>query len=72
MIISLICCRYGKPVSSVSIHQYESHTLAYDRSKKIPLWVTEVLSKNPETSADRKLSTFQVLVYEAYGFFMVK
>ncbi len=62
-IVPCVNNRYGKPETSVSIHEYESHSLAYDRSKRIPVWVMEVLSnRNKERIANRRQSTFQVLL----------
>ena len=58
----MVCNRYGKPDSSVSIHEYKSHSLAYDRSKRVPIWVMEVLSNSKEKVANRRQSTFQVLI----------
>lgn len=55
--------RFGKPESPVSLHTYKSHSLNYDRLKKIPLWVIENLSKDDNKKdqvADRVHSSFQV------------
>lgn len=53
--------RYGAPTSHLSSHSYAAHTLTYDRGKKIPLWVAEVITRDMVDSniANRKRSTFQ-------------
>ena len=53
--------RYGPPVSHLSPHTYTAHTLTYDRSKKIPTWVAEVITQEMVDAkvANRKQSTFQ-------------
>lgn len=64
--------RYGKPGSPVCIREYKGHSLAYDKSRKVPVWVMETLTKQDESSgeeANRKKSIFQVcliLVYIMY------
>lgn len=59
--ITVIGYRYGAPVSHLSSHTYNAHTLCYDRRKKIPAWVAEVITDNmvDSTVAKRKRSTFQ-------------
>ncbi|XP_019849030.1 PREDICTED: nuclease EXOG, mitochondrial-like [Amphimedon queenslandica] len=54
--------KYGRPDSPVSFHSYSAHSLAYDRARKIPLWVIERLSPHDikkEITADRHRSNFQ-------------
>ena len=53
--------RYGAPVSHLSSHTYAAHTLTYDRSKRIPMWVAEVISRDMVNSniANRKHSRFR-------------
>ena len=48
-------------MSHLSSHTYTAHTLSYDRSKKIPAWVAEVITEDmvDSTVANRKRSTFQ-------------
>lgn len=48
------------PQLPVSLHSYKSHSLAYDRSRKVPLWVAETITKEKVRSkvANRKKSKF--------------
>lgn len=52
--------RYGAPQGPISFHSYHSHSLAYDRSRKIPLWVAETITREKvhSTVASRKNSKF--------------
>lgn len=45
----------------ISFHSYESHSLVYDRSRKVPLWVAETLTDEKVCSkvASRKKSKFR-------------
>eukprot|EP00731_Ephydatia_muelleri_P031698 Em0023g205a len=53
--------KYGIPHSCVSTHAYSGHALAYDRSKKIPVWVAERITKENlhGKNADRENSKFR-------------
>lgn len=57
----LCMCRYGAPEPHLSSHTYTAHTLTYDRCKKIPMWVAEVITRDmvESTVANRKRSNFQ-------------
>ncbi len=57
----LLHCRYGYPEPHISAHSYTDHSLTYDRSKKIPVWVAECINKDMVTSrlAKRARSEFQ-------------
>ena len=54
--------RYGHPHPSISFHSYSEHSLMYDRSRRIPLWVAETITrwdKNEGNTANRKKSMFK-------------
>lgn len=55
--------RYGVPEPPLSSHVYTSHTLAYDRTRRIPVWAAERLTKERVLSKEgnRKRSKFKVL-----------
>ncbi len=38
--------RYGYPEKSATFHRYIDHSLVYDRSRKIPMWVSETISRS--------------------------
>ena len=61
MCVCVSLLRYGAPVSHLSSHTHAAHTLTYDRCKKIPLWVAEVITRDmvDSTVANRRRSTFQ-------------
>lgn len=54
--------RYGVPEPPLSSHVYTSHTLAYDRTRRIPVWAAERLTKERVLSKEgnRKHSNFKV------------
>ena len=55
--------RYGIPESSITVHSYKGHWLAYNNAKRIPLWVAELLTKDmldQNKIADRHQSHFKV------------
>ena len=49
------------PQLPISFHSYQSHSLAYDRQRKVPLWVAETITceKVHSKVANRKNSTFR-------------
>lgn len=55
--------RYGVPKPPLSSHVYTSHTLAYDRTRRVPVWAAERLTKERVHSKEgnRKRSNFKVL-----------
>lgn len=66
----MIHLRYGKPHPTVSVREYKSHSLAYDKARKVPVWVMESLTKEDasieDNVADRKKSVFKVILYLQY------
>lgn len=55
--------RYGQPLSIPAIIPYKNHVLAYDTTRKVPLWVAEHLTKDKltvkNTPAERNRTTFK-------------